>query len=622
MLKSNLTGRLQFIREAEKLKDTLRSSYTSKGRQESTAEHSWRLSLLAMIFEDQLPTRVDFSKILKLCMIHDLGEAIHGDIPAIKQIDLRKKKTQEYNDLLQLMASLDDDSKKKFLQLWEEYEESSSLEAQVVKAFDKIETLLQHNQGANPEDFDYYFNLTYGKEITNILPLFSNLRKEIDEETIKNIKKKKIIKDDNQLKKNALIYHEFPVPGKIQVTATKPLFTERELSLAYSPGVAAPCLEIFADPRAVNKYTSRGNLIGIVSNGTAVLGLGNIGPLAVKPVLEGKAVLFKKLAGINAFDLELKALDPELLTNIIASLEPSFGAIVLEDIKAPECFYIEKTLRKSLKIPVFHDDQHGTAIILSAAVINGLRLVNKKLSEIKLVVSGAGASAIACLDLLVTLGITKNNIVVCDSKGVIYKGREKNMSPTKVEYAINPSKGKSTLDEVILDADIFLGCSKANVLTQAMVKKMAKNPLIFALANPQPEILPPLAKAVRSDIIICTGRSDYPNQVNNVLCFPFILRGALDVEATTINQEMKLAAVYAIANLALSKEQNKIVTTNNDETFIFGSEYLIPKPFDPRLILKIAPAVAKAAITSGVATTPITDFAAYETKLSNLIRYY
>lgn len=422
---------------------------------------------------------------------------------------------------------------------------------------------------------------------------------------------------DDQLKKNALIYHQFPIPGKIQVTATKPLFTQRELSLAYSPGVAAPCLEIFADPMAVNKYTARGNLVAVISNGSAVLGLGNIGALAGKPVMEGKAVLFKKFAGIDVFDIEIDESDPEKLTNVIAALEPTFGGINLEDIKAPECFYIEKTLRERMKIPVFHDDQHGTAIICTAAVINGLRVVNKKFSDIKLVVSGAGASAIACLDLLVRLGIRKNNIVVCDSKGVIYKGREKNMSPTKAVYAINPTEGRYTLDEVITNADIFLGCSRPNVLTQAMVKRMAKNPLIFALANPEPEILPPLAKAVRSDAIICTGRSDYPNQVNNLLCFPFIFRGALDVGATTINEEMKLAVVYAIADLAFA-ERDEIVASAyaNDESFIFGSEYLIPKPFDPRLILTIAPAVAKAAINSGVATRPITDFVAYKKKLS------
>lgn len=608
---SNLTSKLQFIREAEKLKDTLRSSYTSKGRKESTAEHSWRLCLLAMTFEDQLPTIVDFAKILKLCVIHDLGEAIHGDIPAIKPVDLIKKQNQEYNDLLQLMATLDKESRNKFLELWKEYEEYSSIEAQIVKAFDKIETLIQHNQGANPEDFDYYFNLTYGQKTTNILPFLINLRKKIDEETRKRILFQNKITKDDELKKKALIYHQFPAPGKIQVTATKPLFTQNELSLAYSPGVAAPCLEIFADPMTVYKYTGRGNLVAVISNGSAVLGLGNLGPLAAKPVMEGKVVLFKKLAGINAFDLEISdSNDPEKLTSIIASLEPTFGGINLEDIKAPECFYIEKALRERIKIPVFHDDQHGTAIICTAAIINGLRVVDKKMSDIKLVVSGAGASAIACLNLLVTLGIKKHNIVVCDSKGVIYKGRDKPMSPIKVVYAIDPSEGGYTLDEVIADADVFLGCSRPNVLTQGMVKRMAKNPLILALANPEPEILPALAKAVRSDAIICTGRSDYPNQVNNVLCFPFIFRGALDVGATTINEEMKLAVVHTLADLAYANKQ---------ETFIFGSEYLIPKPLDPRLLLTIAPAVAKAAINSGVATKPITDFVAYEKKLLSLI---
>lgn len=354
---------------------------------------------------------------------------------------------------------------------------------------------------------------------------------------------------DEQLKQSALDFHEFPVPGKIQVSPTKPLATQRDLALAYSPGVAAPCLEIEKDPLAAYKYTARGNLVAVVSNGTAVLGLGNIGALAGKPVMEGKGVLFKKFAGIDVFDIEVDELDPDKFINVVAALEPTFGGINLEDIKAPECFYIEQQLRERMNIPVFHDDQHGTAIISTAAILNGLRVVEKNLSDVRMVVSGAGAAAIACMNLLVALGMQKHNIVVCDSKGVIYKDREPNMAETKAAYAVEDD-GKRTLDDVIDGADIFLGCSGPKVLTQEMVKKMARAPLILALANPEPEILPPLAKAVREDAIICTGRSDYPNQVNNVLCFPFIFRGALDVGATAINEEMKLAAVHAIAELA------------------------------------------------------------------------
>lgn len=421
---------------------------------------------------------------------------------------------------------------------------------------------------------------------------------------------------DDQLNKYALDYHQFPVPGKIQVTATKPLTTQRDLALAYSPGVAAPCLEIVADPRAVNKYTARGNLVAVISNGTAVLGLGNIGALAGKPVMEGKGVLFKKFAGIDVFDIEIDEQDPDKLINVITALEPTFGGINLEDIKAPECFYIEKVLRDRMKIPVFHDDQHGTAIICAAAVLNGLRVVKKKISEVRLVVSGAGASAIACLNLLVTLGIQKHNIVVCDSKGVVYKGRDKELEISKAVYAIEEFNGQYTLEEVINGADIFLGCSIPNVLTPEMVSRMAKDPLILALANPEPEILPPLVKAVRPDAIICTGRSDYPNQVNNVLCFPFIFRGALDVGATTINEEMKISAVHAIADLALAETNEIVASAYSDDALIFGSEYLIPKPFDPRLIVNIAPAVAQAAMISGVATLPIVDWAAYKKKLS------
>lgn len=423
---------------------------------------------------------------------------------------------------------------------------------------------------------------------------------------------------DEQLKQSALDFHQFPVPGKIQVSPTKPLATQRDLALAYSPGVAAPCLEIAADPLAAFKYTARGNLVAVISNGTAVLGLGNIGALAGKPVMEGKGVLFKKFAGIDVFDIEIDELDPDKLINVIAALEPTFGGINLEDIKAPECFYIEKTLRERMNIPVFHDDQHGTAIICTAAVLNGLRVVKKTISDVRLVVSGAGASAIACMNLLVALGMQKHNIVVCDSKGVIYQGREANMAETKAAYAVQDS-GKRTLDEVIEGADIFLGCSGPGVMSQEMVKKMARDPLILALANPEPEILPPLAKAVRPDAIICTGRSDYPNQVNNVLCFPFIFRGALDVGATAINEEMKLAAVHAIAELALAEQSDVVASAYGDEELAFGPDYLIPKPFDPRLIVQIAPAVARAAMDSGVATRPIEDMDAYREKLSEFV---
>lgn len=423
---------------------------------------------------------------------------------------------------------------------------------------------------------------------------------------------------DDQLKQSALDFHEFPIPGKIQVSPTKPLATQRDLALAYSPGVAAPCLEIEKDPLAAFKYTARGNLVGVVSNGTAVLGLGNIGALAGKPVMEGKGVLFKKFAGIDVFDIEVDELDPDKFIDVVAALEPTFGGINLEDIKAPECFYIEAKLRERMNIPVFHDDQHGTAIISTAAIINGLRVVEKNLSDVRMVVSGAGAAAIACMNLLVALGMQKHNIVVCDSKGVIYQGRETPMAETKAAYAIEDN-GKRTLAEVMQDADIFLGCSGPNVLTQEMVKQMARQPLILALANPEPEILPPVAKAVRSDAIICTGRSDYPNQVNNVLCFPFIFRGALDVGATAINEEMKLAAVHAIAELAHAEQSEVVASAYGDQDLSFGPEYLIPKPFDPRLIVKIAPAVAKAAMDSGVATRPIADFTAYIDKLTEFV---
>ena len=423
---------------------------------------------------------------------------------------------------------------------------------------------------------------------------------------------------DDQLRQAALDFHEFPKPGKIEVTPTKSLATQRDLALAYSPGVAVPCLEIQADPAAAYRYTSRGNLVAVISNGTAVLGLGNIGALAGKPVMEGKGVLFKKFAGVDVFDIEIDEKDPDKLVDIIASLEPTFGGINLEDIKAPECFYIEQKLREKMRIPVFHDDQHGTAIISAAAVLNGLRIINKKIENVRLVASGAGAASIACLNLLVSLGMKRENITVCDSKGVIYKDRDERMDETKKRYAIDDN-GTRTLADAIPNADIFLGCSAAGALTQEMVKTMGPNPLILALANPNPEITPPEAKAVRPDAIVCTGRSDFPNQVNNVLCFPFIFRGALDVAATTINEEMKMAAVYAIADLAMA-EQSEVVTSAYGGTEVaFGPDYIIPKPFDPRLIVKIAPAVAKAAMDSGVATRPIEDFDAYIEKLTQFV---
>lgn len=415
-------------------------------------------------------------------------------------------------------------------------------------------------------------------------------------------------------KKLALLYHEFPTPGKISVVPTKSMANQDDLSLAYSPGVAHACMEIFDQGEsAAAKYTSRANLVGVISNGTAVLGLGNIGPLASKPVMEGKGCLFKKFANIDVFDIELAENDPDKLVDIIAALEPTLGGVNLEDIKAPECFYIEKKLRERMKIPVFHDDQHGTAIISSAALINGLKLVNKDISKIKMVVSGAGAAAIACLDLMVNLGLTRENIFVCDSKGVIYEGRDEKMDPSKQRYA--QVTDARTLADVIVGADAFLGCSAKGVLKPEMVKAMAENPLILALANPDPEITPEEAKAARSDVIIATGRSDYPNQVNNVLCFPFIFRGALDVGATTINEEMKLACVHAIADLAQAELSDEVATAYEGQDLNFGPEYIIPKPFDPRLIVKVAPAVAKAAMDSGVARKPIDNLEEYRDKL-------
>jgi malate dehydrogenase (oxaloacetate-decarboxylating)(NADP+) len=422
---------------------------------------------------------------------------------------------------------------------------------------------------------------------------------------------------EEQLKAAALEYHSYPTPGKISILPTKGLTNQRDLALAYSPGVAYACKAIEADPAMAAKLTSRANLVGVVTNGTAVLGLGNIGPLAGKPVMEGKACLFKKFAGIDVFDIELNERDPEKLVDIIAALEPTLGGINLEDIKAPECFYIERKLRERLKIPVFHDDQHGTAIISGAAILNALKIVGKRLEAVTLVCSGAGAAAIACLDLLVRLGLKKENVFVLDSKGVIYEEREPNMEPNKRRYA-RKTRAR-TLDDVMSGADIFLGLSQPGVLTQDMVRKMADKPLILALANPEPEIRPELVKAVRPDSIIATGRSDYPNQVNNVLCFPFIFRGALDVGATQITDEMKLACVKAIAELAQAEQSDVVATAYEGEDINFGPEYIIPKPFDPRLIIRIAPAVAKAAMEGGVATRPIADFDAYRDQLVNFV---
>ena len=420
-----------------------------------------------------------------------------------------------------------------------------------------------------------------------------------------------------QLRLAALEYHEFPRPGKISVTPTKTLTNQRDLALAYSPGVAAPCEEIVIDPANAYKYTARGNLVAVITNGTAVLGLGNIGPLAAKPVMEGKGVLFKKFAGIDVFDIEINELDPDKLVDIIAALEPTFGGVNLEDIKAPECFYIERQLRERMKIPVFHDDQHGTAIIVGAAILNGIQYVGKDIKNCKLVVSGAGAAALACLDLIVDLGFPLENIFVTDLAGVVYKGRTELMDPDKERFARDTDA--RTLAEVIPDADIFLGLSAGGVLKQDMVKTMAKNPLILALANPNPEILPDDVKAVRGDAIICTGRSDYPNQVNNVLCFPYIFRGALDCGATTITREMEIAVVHAIAELAHAEQSDIVATTYGFTSLSFGPEYLIPMPFDPRLLIKIAPAVAKAAEDSGVATRPIKDLQAYADSLQQFV---
>ena len=422
---------------------------------------------------------------------------------------------------------------------------------------------------------------------------------------------------EDQLRKAALEYHRFPVPGKIAIAPTKGLVNQRDLGLAYTPGVAKVCEEIAAHPAEASNYTARGNLVAVITNGTAVLGLGDIGPLAAKPVMEGKAVLFKKFAGIDVFDIEINERDPHKLIDIIAALEPTFGGINLEDIKAPECFIVERELRKRCKIPVFHDDQHGTAITVSAAFINGLKVVGKDIGKIRLVVSGAGAAALACLDLLVSLGLKQENITVTDIVGVVYKGRTELMDDEKARYAIDTKARK--LADVMAGADAFLGLSAGKVLKPEMVKQMAERPLIFALANPEPEILPEQVKAVRPDAVMGTGRSDYPNQVNNILCFPFIFRGALDVGATTINREMEIAAVNAIAALAQAEQSDIVAAAYGEQDLKFGPEYLIPRPFDPRLISSVAPAVARAAMASGVATRPITDFDAYVQRMNEVV---
>ncbi len=421
-----------------------------------------------------------------------------------------------------------------------------------------------------------------------------------------------------QLRRAALDYHEFPTPGKVAIAATKQLVNQHDLALAYSPGVAIPCEEIVKDPSSVYKYTSRGNLVAVVTNGTAVLGLGDIGPLAGKPVMEGKGVLFKKFAGIDVFDIEIdEKKDLDKLVDIIAALEPTFGGINLEDIKAPDCFYVERKLRERMKIPVFHDDQHGTAITVGAAIMNGLKVAGKDISKVKLVTSGAGAAALACVGLLVKLGIPRENVWVTDLAGVVYQGRTELMDPDKIIYAQKTDARK--LGEVIDNADIFLGLSAGGVLKQDMVKRMAPKPIIFALANPTPEITPEEVKAVRDDAIIGTGRSDYPNQINNILCFPYIFRGALDAGASTITVEMEMAAVHAIAELARAEQSEVVAAAYAGEPLAFGPEYLIPKPFDPRLMMKVAPAVAQAAADSGVALRPIKDMQAYHDKLESFV---
>src|SRR5438046_3318248 len=424
---------------------------------------------------------------------------------------------------------------------------------------------------------------------------------------------------EEQLRTDALEYHEHPTPGKISIAPTKALANQRDLSLAYSPGVAYACTAIQGDAQLAARYTARANLVGVITNGSAVLGLGNIGALAGKPVMEGKACLFKKFAGIDVFDIEIGESDPDRIVDVVAALEPTFGGVNLEDIKAPECFYIEKKLRERMKIPVFHDDQHGTAIISAAAVLNGMELVGKKIGEVKIAVSGAGAAAIACLDLLVELGVKRDNVFVCDSKGVIHDRREDKLDESKKRYIQKTSA--RTLSDVMDGADVLLGCSAAGAVTQDMVKRMAARPIILALANPEPEIRPELAKAVRPDCIIATGRSDYPNQVNNVLCFPYIFRGALDCGATRITEAMKIACVREIADLAKAEISAEVASAYAGRELRFGSDYLIPTPFDSRLILRIAPAVAKAAEASGVATRPIADLEAYRQSLTRFVTH-
>ena len=420
-----------------------------------------------------------------------------------------------------------------------------------------------------------------------------------------------------EMRRAALEYHELPTPGKIAIAATKQMINQRDLALAYSPGVAAPCEEIVKDPVNAFKYTARGNLVGVISNGTAVLGLGDIGPLASKPVMEGKGVLFKKFAGVDVFDIEIDEKDPVKLVEVIAALEPTFGAINLEDIKAPDCFYVERELRKRMKIPVFHDDQHGTAITVAAALLNGLKVAGKDIAKVKLVTSGAGAAALACLNLLLKVGLHRENVFVTDLAGVVYEGRTELMDDDKRQYMQNTEA--RTLTDVIEGADVFLGLSAGGVLKPAMVARMAARPVIFALANPNPEIAPEDAHAVRGDVIMATGRTDYPNQVNNVLCFPYIFRGALDCGATTITDEMEVAAVHAIAELAQAEQSERVAAAYVGEKLSFGPEYLIPKPFDPRLMMKIAPAVAKAAVESGVALRPIADLDAYRDRLQSFV---
>ena len=422
---------------------------------------------------------------------------------------------------------------------------------------------------------------------------------------------------EESLRQAALDYHRYPVRGKVAVVPTKPLSNQRDLSLAYSPGVAYACLAIQDDPSLAAEYTSRGNLVGVITNGTAVLGLGDIGPLAGKPVMEGKGCLFKKFAGIDVFDIELAERDPDKLVDIIAALEPTLGGINLEDIKAPECFYIERKLRERMSIPVFHDDQHGTAIISTAAMVNGLELVGKSLGQIKLAVSGAGAAAIACLDLMIAMGVNPENVYVCDSRGVIHEGRAGKLDESKSRY-VRRTEAR-TLADVMKGADVFLGCSAPGVVTQEMVRSMADRPILLALANPEPEIRPELALEARPDCIIATGRSDYPNQVNNVLCFPYIFRGALDSGASRITEEMKLACVREIAELTKAEISDEVAAAYPGHELKFGADYLIPKPFDSRLMLRIAPAVAEAAVTSGVATRPIADMADYRRSLSRFV---